>query len=89
MAEDELFDLSLANFQSMADRMSSEYGRFSERILLISLGVSVGILLMCATVLFRVNICSAFTRGGFGGERRRTKRTVGTDDDSLKFLRSV
>ena len=96
MAEDEMFELSLANFQSMADRMSSEYGRFSGRILLVSLGVSVGILLMCAALLLRVNLCSTASssgRDGFRGGTRKTtagEQTGSTDNqESLKYLRSI
>ncbi len=95
MAEDEMFDLSLATFQSMADRMSSEYGRFAGIILLVSLGVSVGILLMCAALILRVNVCSTGTSsGGFrtssGGTRNTAGEQTGTDDqESLKYLRSI
>lgn len=88
MAEDELFDLSLENFQSMADRVSSEYGRFSGRLIFISLAISVCIVLLCAMMLFGVALCKSPNRGfGFGNSNNR--KTVGTDEDSLKYLRSV
>ena len=87
MAEDELFDLSLENFQSMADRVSSEYGRFSGRLIFISLAISVCIVLLCAMMLFGVALCNSPNHRGFGFGNNR--KTIGTDEDSLKYLRSV
>ena len=46
MAQNELFDMSLANFRHTADSVSKAYSRYSMRVVFMSFAISVTILIL-------------------------------------------
>lgn len=87
--EDELYELSLHNFERLAGRITTEYAWFSQKIYLVSFGLSIMIIILCAKLIFKLNVLQACSFVNLVCNKEKRRPITGTNVESLKYMRSV